>query len=979
MLTKDKKTLCDRCFKQIAGHGPTCPDCKGKSNTATHSAALKEGSVLLGKYAVGKLLGKGGFGMTYLCYDLNLDKPVAVKEFFPESLAYRTTGKSTVSTQSAEKTEQFQTSSRKFYEEASLVSRFNGNPNIISVHEFFYENNTAYFVMEYLDGFDFKHYINQKGRKIPEGEAIYITDKVLDALLIVHSMGILHRDISPDNIYMCSDGNVKLIDFGAARQVVGEESKSLSVILKTGFAPLEQYQKRGNQGPWTDIYALGATLYYSLTGIVIDDAMSRLDDPSLKLEGISPELAQVLTKMLAVRVEDRYKSAVELKADIAKLGIPMVAPGIKIDEEKHSFCIYCGKIMPFGIEVCKDCQGGAAAATTAGAVAAGIARTTAQGAPGMKITEAAQVVNNNKKSKIWLIPVLVALICAIGIGVAFALGLFNKEEPKRESTDGGGNIGNDGPRPAISESVVVVNTDVPEIKRPIFDEVEEEETVQTASGVCGNGINWTYDGLGLLTLSGSGEMYDYNVTNDGILTTPWANYITSINSIVVEEGITSIGDFAFAYCSQSEVALPSTVTDIGRYAFVLCQNLETINLGEGVTTIGENAFTGDTNISSITIPASVESMGYRAFSGWSGTQTITLGVTKSYTDTAWNGQWAEDCYAVIEYMEEAVVECAHEWGDTKYSTKHPHYGYHVCKLCGASEGVSGTTMLSGCRTCYPIAQEAHTHSYGPVQYTNDHPHDAFRICSCGAVKYEGYQTKVDSCTICNPQPAAPTYAGYCGASLAWKYDEKSGVLTITGTGKMSDDTWNESTAVPWYQFGYNVRRVEIGEGVTAIGQRAFATFSKLESVSLPSTLTTIGKYSFYQCTSLRTVTIPANVTVIDNYAFNGCSSLTAVIIPDGITSGKLSTLGQYAFADCARLSNITLPYSLSEIKELAFKNCTSLKDFTIPPSVTSVKKGAFSGFGSDQVINVSVDKQYTKNNWNSEWLNNCNAKVNYNG
>ena len=579
---------------------------------------------------------------------------------------------------------------------------------------------------------------------------------------------------------------------------------------------------------------------------------------------------------------------------------------------------------------------------------------------------------------------LIALICAIGVGIFLAISFFNKEEPSRPTGGGGGgaSIENEAekePRPPIQDSTIVHTPTVPEIDRPVFDEVEE--AVEAVSGVCGNGINWEYDGLGLLTLSGTGEMYHFNVTNDGILTTPWANYISNINSIVVEEGITSIGDFAFAYCSQSEVTLPSTVTDIGRYAFVLCQNLETITLGEAVATIGENAFTGDTNVSYINIPESVELMGYRAFSGWAGTQTIDLNVTKSYADMAWNGQWAEDCYAVIEYEEEIVVECAHVWGDTKYSQKHPHYAYHNCTLCGASVSVSGTTMLSSCRTCYPISQEAtHTHSYGAVQYVNEHPHDAFRVCSCGDVKYEGYQTKVDSCSVCNPQPAAPTYAGYCGANLAWKFDDATGTLTITGSGKMSDDTWNESTAVPWNQFGYNIRRVDVGEGVTAIGQRAFATFSKLETVSLPSSLTHIGKYAFYQCSSLRTISIPANVEVIDNNAFNGCYSLTTVNLYDGLSGGgKLATIGQYAFADCTNLYNITLPYSLKEIKELAFKNCKSLNNFTIPPSVGSVKKGAFSGFTKDQTINVSVDKDYTKKNWNSEWLDNCEAKINYQG
>jgi serine/threonine protein kinase len=164
------------------------------------------------------------------------------------------------------------------------------------VYEFFYENNTAYFTMEYLSGCDLKGHLKKNSTNMSEAEVTYIMSKVSDALMIVHSTGVLHRDIKPDNIYICDDGTVKLIDFGAARQILGEESKSLSVILTPGYAPLEQYQRRGKQGQWTDIYALGATIYYAVTGVVIDDAMSRLDDESLDKATSAAKLINLCSK-----------------------------------------------------------------------------------------------------------------------------------------------------------------------------------------------------------------------------------------------------------------------------------------------------------------------------------------------------------------------------------------------------------------------------------------------------------------------------------------------------------------------------------------------------------------------------------------------------------------------------------------------------------------------------------------------------------
>ncbi|MCH5212196.1 MAG: WG repeat-containing protein [Oscillospiraceae bacterium] len=356
MLTVNNRNLCEHCFAEVPKKMIKCPYCLGERNRNEYPTALTEGVILMGRYAVGRVLGKGGFGITYLCYDLKEDKMVAVKEYLPDSLTHRNSGDTIVSSYNDERGESFRTGARKFYDEAKILSRFNGNPNIISVYEFFFENNTTYFVMEYLDGVDFKDYIAGRGGKISENEAVYIMDRLTEALMIVHSTDILHRDISPDNIFLCRNGDIKLIDFGAARQVVEEVSKSLSVILKRGFAPLEQYQRRGKQGPWTDIYALGATMYYALTGMIPDDAMSRIDDASLDPGGISPELMKILEKMLALRAKARYQNVFDLRLDLSKLGIdkeaPVIAPKIKV----RSFCMECGREIEAGAYICHQCE-----------------------------------------------------------------------------------------------------------------------------------------------------------------------------------------------------------------------------------------------------------------------------------------------------------------------------------------------------------------------------------------------------------------------------------------------------------------------------------------------------------------------------------------------------------------------------------------------------------------------------------------------
>jgi serine/threonine protein kinase len=319
MVNIDNQNLCNNCFSNWKEKATVCDICgyvEGEENPVP--MVIPVGEILLGKYLIGKVLGKGGFGVTYLAYDLIRKVKVAIKEYMPYSLAYRAPDTAKVLTYNGEKSESFKIGLEKFYDEAKTIAKFNGHPNIINVQEFFYENNTAYFVMEYIDGVDLKKYITQKGGRLSEEEILKIVLPLMDSLMIVHSIGVLHRDISPDNIYIANDGTVKLLDFGAARQVLGEESKSLSVVLKPGFAPIEQYQTRGNQGAWTDVYSLAATMYYCLTGSIPEASMNRIYEDNLQplyQQGIavSSKFETAIVKALLVKPANRFQSMAEFK------------------------------------------------------------------------------------------------------------------------------------------------------------------------------------------------------------------------------------------------------------------------------------------------------------------------------------------------------------------------------------------------------------------------------------------------------------------------------------------------------------------------------------------------------------------------------------------------------------------------------------------------------------------------------------------
>ena len=357
-MNDNGRKICNNCFRQIKTE--PCKYCGYKKSAYRPEAGiLPVGTVLKKRYCIGEVLGKGGFGVTYKAFDTVDSKIVAVKEYYPSGLVHRDTGTTQISVSSKQYEDNFKVGADKFFEEAKMVSRFNGNPNIVNVYEFFYENGTVYFAMEYLDGVDLKHFVKERGGKLPQENVLYIANIITDALLIAHSMNVLHRDISPDNIFILNNGEVKLIDFGAARQVLAEQSKSISVILKQGFAPLEQYQRRGKQGPWTDIYALGATLYYVLTGKMPDEVTERLDFPDIGSAdeyGVDPDFWEIIRKCMEVRAADRYQTVFELKEKLNALHLKpesLIQDEVS-DKEKDIVDVAMQNVIPETVAVQAD-------------------------------------------------------------------------------------------------------------------------------------------------------------------------------------------------------------------------------------------------------------------------------------------------------------------------------------------------------------------------------------------------------------------------------------------------------------------------------------------------------------------------------------------------------------------------------------------------------------------------------------------------
>ena len=242
-----------------------------------HQLALPQGTRIR-DFEFHRVLGHGGFGITYLGWNVTLDIPVAIKEYLPTDLATRKSDQSVVP-QSSQMASDFQWGLERFLDEARTLARLQ-HPNIVRVHQYFEAHGTAYIAMDYVEGEALSAYLTRKGT-LSEDELKAVLYPLLSALEVVHGADFLHRDIKPGNIVLrAEDGSPVLLDFGAARQAIGAKSRSVTSIVTPGYAPIEQYSSRGRQGPWTDIYALGGVCYRALTGQVPEDATDRVrNDP----------------------------------------------------------------------------------------------------------------------------------------------------------------------------------------------------------------------------------------------------------------------------------------------------------------------------------------------------------------------------------------------------------------------------------------------------------------------------------------------------------------------------------------------------------------------------------------------------------------------------------------------------------------------------------------------------------------------------
>lgn len=311
---RNTNTICLNCFSTLDKSG-FCFKCRTRANDYAGGSllTLPLRTVLSGRYLISKPLGTGGFGITYLGWDLMESKRVAIKEFFPKGYTTRQQFSTKVTVLRQEYVSAFNHWLNAFIQEARILLSINHLHGVVKLLDFFEANNTAYIVMDYLEGQNLRKYLIARGGRIPIREALSVLRPVFASFVVMHQYGVIHKDISPENIQIVQNRYVKLIDFGAATIYNREQNLTSKpyIVLKPGYSPPEMYNANLQQGPWSDIYEMGATLYNCITGLIPPEAPLRMQQdylprPTQLGVRVPIPVENAIMKSLMLRPEQRY-------------------------------------------------------------------------------------------------------------------------------------------------------------------------------------------------------------------------------------------------------------------------------------------------------------------------------------------------------------------------------------------------------------------------------------------------------------------------------------------------------------------------------------------------------------------------------------------------------------------------------------------------------------------------------------------------
>ena len=923
LTVNDSSFRCFACMQPIDTADAVCPHCGHDNHVRDNGPGYLPETVLQNQYLVGRMLGRGGFGVTYFGYDLALERVVAIKEYFPRELALRDSQSISLSAYS-DHVADFTSGCERALRESRLAAGLGYIPCIVHVYNALMTNNTVYIIMEYIDGETLTAYVSRNGGKLSLQRTVELLQPIADALATLHARNVIHRDVKPDNIMIRRDSEkAVLLDFGAARVLDTRTMSLSSLIYSPGYAPPEQCSAITVADAKVDQYAFCATLYYALTGQIPMDCQLRLytsrDMPAIHTfnDSVSPEAEAVIVRGMAVKAEDRYAGMAELMAALTAAmsgrrpapAVPAPAAEAKTEPVKKSGK---GKIIAIAVSAAvlagagfyavnafqgnrllPDPQATAVVEETAAPVIAVVETDTPTPTTALKETSAEFFQTEERQDG--------TLSITGYTGSDTVIAIPSTIDGKAVTV-----IGRDAFQGCKSIEQVVIPDSVTTIDCYAFHSCPSLMQVRIPDSVTSiNGRAFFYcSSLASIRLPMNlGELSDnpfFKCTSLTEIIIPEGLPLTFIDGLLIQNNNTLIS--CLAHTSKT-VTIPNSVTAIGANAFALCDSLEQIDIPDSVTLIDQNAFQNCSSLVQVHIPQSVTSISSGMFFGCTSLAQVQIPASVTTID--------HDAFKNCTSLDQVTIPASvSSIGEDAFENCSPDLVLYVEPGSFAEKWAQENSI------------KYQSEGIAPPTIAESFETEQLEDGTLAITKYTGSDTVV----------AIPSSIGGKAVTVIGEkaFEECKSIEQVIIPDSV---TVIGDSAFAWCGFV----QLQIPDSVTTIGSNAFGGCESLKEIQLPDSLNAINNSTFSWCHSLEQIRIPDSVTSIGDYAFSECESLIEVQIPNSVT-----TIGIHAFWCCKSLNEVQIPDSVISIGDYAFENCISLERLQIPDSVVSIGERAFA-------------------------------------